>query len=118
MSIPEPSINVIFGGTGDLARRKLLPALARLAGGGLVHPTCRLVAVAIEPHDDAGFRAMARDALHAAGVAVEDAARLCGDHMHYHSIGKAGADDFAALAGRLAALEQEHGLAGNRAFYL
>jgi glucose-6-phosphate 1-dehydrogenase len=118
MSIPGPSINVIFGGTGDLARRKLLPALARLAGGGLIHPTCRLMAVAVEPHSDEEYRALAREALGKAGVAPEDAARLCSDHLHYHSIGKARPDDFAALARRLAALEEEHGLPGNRAFYL
>jgi glucose-6-phosphate 1-dehydrogenase len=115
---PEPSINVIFGGTGDLARRKLLPALARLVKGGHLHPRCRLFAVATEQLDDAGYRAFAREALSATGLPPEDIALLIGDQVHYQCIGKGEASDFVALAGRLAALEEACDLPGNRAFYL
>ncbi len=116
--LPDPSVNVIFGGTGDLARRKLLPALVHLAKGGHVDPRCRVLAVAIEDLDDVGYRSLARDALAVAGVTAADAALLCGESMHYHCIGKGAAADFAALAARLTALEQAHDLPGNRAFYL
>ena len=116
--LPDPCLCVIFGGTGDLARRKLLPALARLAGGGQLDPASHVLAVAIDVLDDDGYRALARTALVAAGVAEDDIARVTGDHLHYHCIGAGGPADFAALADLLATLEKAHGLPGNRAFYL
>src|SRR5688500_9633261 len=116
--LPDPSIIVIFGGTGDLARRKLLPALVHLAKGGHIRPETRPLPVATADHDDSRQRKLAYDALVAAKVSVEDIALLCGEKMHYQSIGKAMPSDFTALAARLTALEQTHALPGNRAFYL
>jgi glucose-6-phosphate 1-dehydrogenase len=116
--VPEPSINIIFGGTGDLARRKLLPALARVIKEAKLDAACRTVAVAIEDLDEDAYRGLVRDALGAAGISAEDAALLAGDQLHYHCIGQGTPADFAALATRLANLERQHGLPGNRAFYL
>lgn len=117
-NLPDPSIIVIFGGTGDLARRKLLPALAHLAKDGHANPATRVLAVAIDPLDDAGYRTLARESLAAAKVPSETIAKLCGEHMHYQSIGDASPAAFHALAERLAALEHQYSLPGNRAFYL
>jgi glucose-6-phosphate 1-dehydrogenase len=64
--VPDPSVIVIFGGTGDLARRKLLPALARLAKGGHSNAATHVLAVAIEPLDDTSYRKLANEALAAA----------------------------------------------------
>jgi len=116
--VPDPSINVIFGGTGDLARRKLLPAFVHLIKGGHINPRCRLLAVAIEPHTDEEYRAFVGEALKTAGIAADDIKLLTGENVHYQSIGKAEAADFAALAKRIASLESQHDLPGNRAFYL
>jgi len=118
IKLPDPSINVIFGGTGDLARRKLLPALVHLIKSKHIDPRCHLFAVATEDLDDAGYRNFVGGALVAAGVQADDIQLLTGDNVHYHSIGKGSASDFAGLAARLATLEQAHGLPGNRAFYL
>jgi glucose-6-phosphate 1-dehydrogenase len=52
---------VLFGATGDLARRKLLPGLARLSASSLV-PDCRIVGTSLDDMDDAGFRELAHDA--------------------------------------------------------
>jgi len=43
---PEPANIVIFGASGDLTKRKLIPALARMYRTGLVHPHSRIVGVA------------------------------------------------------------------------
>jgi glucose-6-phosphate 1-dehydrogenase len=43
---PEPANIVIFGATGDLTKRKLMPALARMYRSGLVHPQSRIIGVA------------------------------------------------------------------------
>jgi glucose-6-phosphate 1-dehydrogenase len=114
---PDPALFVIFGGTGDLSRRKLLPALARLAAAEQLDPRSHLLAVAIEDLDDDGFRTLAREALAAGKLPADDIARLIGDRLHYHRIGE-GAPAFEALANHIATIEREHDLPGNRAFYL
>jgi glucose-6-phosphate 1-dehydrogenase len=53
---------VLFGATGDLARRKLLPGLFHLAQAGLL-PECRILGTSLDEHDDASFRAFTRLAL-------------------------------------------------------
>ena len=58
----RPHVMVLFGATGDLARRKLLPGLFRLAQAGLL-PECRIVGTSLDDLDHEGFRAYARGAL-------------------------------------------------------
>ncbi len=57
-----PQVVVLFGATGDLARRKLLPGLYHLATAGFI-PGCRIVGVSLDELDADGFRASARAAL-------------------------------------------------------
>ena len=57
-----PHVVVLFGATGDLARRKLLPGLARLLESALA-PDLRIVATSLDDLDDGGFREFARAAL-------------------------------------------------------
>src|SRR5262245_5579593 len=57
----KPHVIVLFGATGDLAQRKLLPGLVRLSLSGLV-PECRIVGTSLDEVDDAGFRELARKA--------------------------------------------------------
>ncbi|MEY2855238.1 MAG: glucose-6-phosphate dehydrogenase, partial [Pseudomonadota bacterium] len=57
-----PQVVVLFGATGDLARRKLLPGLYHLATSGFI-PGCRIVGVSLDTFDAEGFRAHARAAL-------------------------------------------------------
>lgn len=115
----EPCIFAIFGGTGDLAQRKLIPALARLAKRGLLNERCHVLAIARSAdYDDASFRTLARQALERSGLSAEDAARLDLSKLHYQSIGQSSEEDYRALAKRLEAIEREHDLPQNRAFYL
>ncbi len=58
----SPYVIVLFGASGDLARRKLLPGLYHLARAGLL-PDYRIVGTSLDPLDTAGFRAVARGAL-------------------------------------------------------
>src|ERR1700710_1937139 len=51
----KPHVIVLFGATGDLARRKLLPGLLHLHRAGLM-PTCRIVGTSLDDFDDEGFR--------------------------------------------------------------
>lgn len=59
----EPFDLVIFGGTGDLARRKILPALYRRYCSGQVDPASRVIGAARTEMDDAAYRAFARAAI-------------------------------------------------------
>jgi glucose-6-phosphate 1-dehydrogenase len=57
-----PQVVVLFGATGDLAKRKLLPGLYHLASAGFI-PGCRIIGVSLDEIDADGFRAAARSAL-------------------------------------------------------
>jgi glucose-6-phosphate 1-dehydrogenase len=57
----DPHLIVLFGATGDLARRKLLPALLHLSQAGLL-PECRIVGTSLDEFDDDGFRHFAWEA--------------------------------------------------------
>jgi glucose-6-phosphate 1-dehydrogenase len=57
-----PQVVVLFGATGDLARRKLLPGLFHLATAGFM-PGCRVIAVSLDDIDAEAFRGIARQAL-------------------------------------------------------
>ena len=58
----RPHVIVLFGATGDLARRKLLPGLAHLATSALA-PDIRVVGTSLEDYDDDSFRAFAHAAV-------------------------------------------------------
>jgi len=57
----KPHVIVLFGATGDLAKRKLLPGLLHLHLAGLV-PDCRIIGTSLDDLDDEGFRALAQQA--------------------------------------------------------
>ena len=61
---PEDQDIVIVGGTGDLARRKLLPALYNLYLDGLLPPQGAIIGYARGEMDDGGFRTMAEETIH------------------------------------------------------
>jgi glucose-6-phosphate 1-dehydrogenase len=116
---PEPSILVIFGGTGDLARRKLLPALGKHAAAGAISERTQVVGVAQNPaNTEATFRALAKECMAEAGHVGPEIDAFCRERVHYQALGEGGAADYAALAARLAALERRLELPPRRAFYL
>jgi glucose-6-phosphate 1-dehydrogenase len=63
--LPPPSTLVLFGATGDLSARKLLPAVYDLLADGRLPERFRIVGVAREGHDEASFRRRVRDAIEA-----------------------------------------------------
>jgi glucose-6-phosphate 1-dehydrogenase len=60
---PAPQVLVLFGATGDLARRKLIPGLFHLERVGLMPEDYRIVGTSLTELDDDGFREHAREAL-------------------------------------------------------
>ena len=57
-----PQVVVLFGATGDLSRRKLIPGLFHLAASGFI-PGCRIIGVSLDSLDSEGFRALAAQAV-------------------------------------------------------
>jgi len=109
----QPHLFVIFGATGDLTSRKLLPALFHLVESAAEKIV--ILGAATTELDDKGFRNQARRALADAGIDEERATAWCDECVHYHRVGREG---YGSLAERITTLEQEHQLPGNRVFYL
>jgi glucose-6-phosphate 1-dehydrogenase len=96
----DPFDLVIFGGTGDLALRKLLPALFHRFLDGQIPGSSRIVGIARETLDDAGYRAQLREAL----IGICDARQLDVflQQVFYRPLDARkdeGWDDFAAFIG-------------------
>ncbi len=116
--VADPSLFVIFGGTGDLARRKLLPALLHLLEGGHTEKTL-IVGVSPDPHTDISYRQLVRAALLEAQVPAERTEKFCAEHVFYQCLGGATPADFQLLVARLQSLEEANGFSvQNRAFYM
>lgn len=117
--IAGPSALVFFGVTGDLARKKLLPAVYDLMNRGLLPPSFGLVGYGRREWSDDDFRAYVRESVqaHARTSFREDVWNQFQKGMRFV---QGAFDDDAAyerLKGTLAELD-ERGAQGNHAFYL
>jgi glucose-6-phosphate 1-dehydrogenase len=118
--VPDPAALVLFGATGDLAHRKVIPALYQLWRTNLLPHEFMLVAVARRPYDDTSFREEIGRSLESySRVPVEPIpkaeflARVC-----YHQGDFADPAAFDRLAIRLDEIDEEHGTRSNRLYYL
>src|SRR5690349_9505545 len=103
-SLPEACDFTVFGGTGDLALRKLLPALYLRDREGHLPDDTRIIGVSRSPLDDEGYRAEVRAAL-TAYVAPElldepSVTRMLG-RLHHLTLDADSADDWHLLHGLL-----------------
>jgi glucose-6-phosphate 1-dehydrogenase len=115
----EPCVVVIFGATGDLTKRKLMPALCRLTDQGCLE-SVRILGVGRSPMTDDEFQAQVHDAL-------EDSKKI--DHLHeqtwqefsnrlHYMSGELDAETtYQQVAERLEELASE-GASKNHLFYL
>ncbi len=111
---------VIFGATGDLARRKLLPALYNLAHDGSLPTRFGLIGIARSSMNDAAFRDTAADAVHrfSRRPPNEDVLARLLDDAHYVPGGFDDGHVYESLADILARLDETIGYPMNRCFYL
>ena len=95
---------LLFGATGDLSKRMLLPSLYALHSDGLIAPDLKIMGTARSEMDDAGFRALAGEAL-AQFLPDErqDEAKIASflARVSYQPLDASKLDGFAALADRL-----------------
>jgi glucose-6-phosphate 1-dehydrogenase len=118
---PAPSVFVIFGASGDLARRKLFPALYNLAVSRLLPPGMSIVGFSTSERSDEQFRQMMHD-----GVAQfsrrkpidETVWEDFASRLHYVSGKFEDPANFAHLREKLETLDRTNGTRGNRLYYL
>src|SRR5690348_16718224 len=114
----DPCAIVMFGASGDLAQRKLLPALFDLARHGCLAPRFRLLGFARSPLSDDDFRDKAADAMKKTSGGNDDHAKDFLKNIHYFQGDYDDPDSFEKLSDRLEELDRSGNLGGNRLFYL
>ena len=113
----DPCVFIVFGGTGDLAQRKILPALFTLWKENRT-PHCAVLGVArSSEHDDVSYRGLVRSALKDE-FSDPELDEWLAQFIHYQPIGEGTPADFVALSDRIATIENGRSLPGNRAFYI
>jgi len=116
----EPCTLVIFGGSGDLARRRLIPALYNLLLDGLLPSNFAVLGLGRKQMTDEEFRATVREGVlaHSRQALVEDRWTAFASHLFYLAGENDNPKTFEDLRARADAVERTLGLPGNRIFYL
>ncbi len=115
----DPHVFVIFGATGDLTRRLILPALYAITKKNEGNDYMAVLGVARTDHDDAAFQAESAQALHElGGIDEADAQAWCEKFLTYEPIGEQSPEDYERVKARAKQIAGERNLGPNRLFYL
>src|ERR1700686_2459530 len=119
-AVPQPCTVVIFGATGDLTHRKLIPALYNLAADGELPPAVTVIGFARREKKDDEFRAEMEEATRkfSRQTVRDEIWKTFAQSIFYHQSEFADAAGYKKLAARLAKVDKERGTRGNRLFYL
>jgi glucose-6-phosphate 1-dehydrogenase len=117
---PDPCALVIFGASGDLTHKKLMPALYSLMLRRLLPPRFVIVGVARTEGEDDAFRSDMKDAVqkHARDEFRQDIWDELAQRMYYVATDFADEGGETKLQDLLAKLDKEQDLGGNRVYYL
>jgi len=119
-TVPQACTVVIFGATGDLTMRKLIPALYNLAADGELPPTVAIVGFARRPKTDDQFRQEQKESTtkFSRQQVRDDIWNGFTQALFYHQSEFHDANGYKTLAERLEKIDKERGTGGNRLFYL
>ena len=117
--VPLPCVVVIFGATGDLTKRKLVPALYALAADGQLPPGFSIVGAGRTEQSTDEFREAMRESVEKYGRVPlrDDVWNVFADGLRYCSFDLDAEDGLKAIHDTLDELDRERGTAGNRIFY-
>src|SRR3990170_4863698 len=117
---PDPCVMVIFGASGDLTKRKIVPAIYSLALRGLLPERFGLVGAARTPESDDQFRTRMRAAVEEFGrdELRNDVWEQLAQGMRYVSTDFAKPGSEERVAQVMSELDRELGTGGNRVYYL
>src|SRR5437588_9381837 len=118
-AVPQPCSVVIFGATGDLTHRKLLPALYNLAADGELPPAVAVIGFARREKSDDDFRREMEEAVRkfSRQTVRDEIWKTFSQSIFYHQSDFADESGFKTLAARLEKIDNERGTRGNRLFY-
>jgi len=115
----KPCALVIFGATGDLTKRKLVPSLMGLAKDGLLPSGFAVVGFARRDWTDDNFRQELAEGVTQFGRSDTTAAfEAMAEAFTFHQSDFGDAAGYASLKQKLDQIDRQHGTAGNRLFYL
>ena len=119
-AVPQTCNVVIFGATGDLTHRKLVPALYNIAAGGELPPSLTVVGFARRAKSDDEFRKELEEAArkHSRQEVRDDLWKGFAQSIFYHRGEFHDESAYKSLAERLDKNDEERGTRGNRLFYL
>ncbi len=117
---PEPQILVIFGASGDLTMRKLVPALYQMKKERRLPPEMTIVGVARRPWSDDYFREQMRQGIEdfSDGIGSEELWQDFAAGLFYCSADMEKQEDYQKLKALLGEIDEKRGTRGNRVFYL
>jgi glucose-6-phosphate 1-dehydrogenase len=117
---PQPCAIVLFGATGDLAHRKLVPALYRLYHGGNLPTECAIVGYGRRDWSDDDLREEYKKSFPDSekGSDFEQIWPQFASRLVFAAGTFDDPESFQALKAKLEELDQTHGTRGNRVFYL
>ncbi len=121
IQVPSTAVVVIFGASGDLARRKLVPALFSLASKQLLPPETAVIGVSRQEFSKDEYRERMRTDLHELGGVTDVDAEVWesfASRLHYLTADFGDPDAFRRLRAVIEDLDRERGTGGNRLFYL
>src|SRR6266513_5306469 len=118
-TVPQACSIVIFGATGDLTHRKLIPALYNLAADGELPPAVAIIGFARRPESDYDFRKEMEEAVQEfSRQAVRDEIwKTFSQSLSYHQSEFGDEAGYKSLGERLEKIDNERGTRGNRLFY-
>ncbi len=116
---PDPCIVVIFGASGDLTKRKLLPALYHLQQSGFLPENFAVLGVARRPLEDS-FGPDMKDGILKGGGVEENDPKLAPfmERVQYYAMNFDDESAYEGLKSKLADMDEKFGTGGNRLFYL
>lgn len=118
MQKPENNSIVIFGASGDLTKRKLLPALYHLYVNELLPDDFAILGASKTAFTDESFREKAcNDLMESDNISKEQSEDFC-KHLYYHPMDMTDVNDYTQLKSRLETLSETHQTTGNTVYYM
>lgn len=116
---PEPTITVIFGGVGDLSRRKLIPALYNLYINNWLPEQFEIIAASYHDRDTDAMREQMHEEVsqHSRNEVTRQSWSSFAKRLHYFKLDFKEQADYEALHQRINNIEHEWGVSANRLFY-
>ncbi len=118
---PDPCVMVIFGASGDLTKRKLIPALFDLERQGALPAGFTIVGVGRTPMDHEAFRSYLHEAMRTFGQLHETESTMWRDFaacLHYIAVDSNIPEEFHRLRGALREIGASRGAPRNMLYYL